>query len=70
MLSSVFLISALCSIAAVRESERRKKDVYQELPLFEIEQRFGGTEGGKKLGLRLVKTIELSFRGEDFNGFP
>ena len=32
-----------------REAEKKNKDIYEDLPLFVIEQTYGSTEAGKKL---------------------
>lgn len=42
---------SLVHMALPRESEKRNTELYEDLPLFMIEERFGGTEGGRKLGL-------------------
>ena len=34
-----------------RESERKTSEVYEDMPLFQLEQEYGGTESGRKLGL-------------------
>jgi hypothetical protein len=36
--------------ACLRMSETRRNEVYEELPLFEIEEKWGGSASGKNLG--------------------
>jgi len=33
-----------------REAEKKNTNVYEDLPLFAIEEKFNKTEGGKQLG--------------------
>lgn len=33
----------------LREAEKRNEDIYEKLPLFEIEDKYNGTEAGKIL---------------------
>lgn len=35
-------------LPVVRKSENVKEDIYEDLPLFEIEQRWGKTAAGKR----------------------
>lgn len=37
-------------VASVREAEKESKDIYEDLPLYQIEKEFGTTEGGKRPG--------------------
>lgn len=39
----------------LRESERKDEDVYEDLALFEIEEKYGGTAAGKNLGIDCTK---------------
>lgn len=35
---------------SLREAEKKNEDIYEEMPLFMIEQEYGGTEAGRTLG--------------------
>ena len=37
-----------------REAEKKNKDVYEDLPLFVIEQTYGSTEAGRKLVCKMI----------------
>lgn len=42
---------------SLRESERRKEDIYEELPLFQIEKIYGGTPAGEKLSIQIIMQL-------------
>lgn len=42
-----------------RESVKKNTDVYEDLPLFAIEEKFNKTEGGKQLGSIYIYSIYL-----------
>ena len=40
-----FFMVAVLWPYALREAEKKNEDIYEKLPLFQIEQTYGGTEG-------------------------
>ena len=48
---------------ALRESEKREDDLYEKLPFFQIEEKYGKTEAGKSLGFNLSTYTTLCFLG-------
>ena len=60
-LLDVFLVHFPCgeiflSLNLMREAEKEHKHIYEDLPLFQIEQEFGKTDGGR-LGSSRVHPI-------------
>ncbi len=47
----------ICFLVPVREAETKKDEIYEDLPLFEIEEKWGKSESGKKLVLISVKSL-------------
>ena len=45
----------------IAEGTRTKEDIYEDLPLFVIEQNYGSTEAGKTLVSKTLKTIMFVF---------
>jgi|OrbCmetagenome_4_1107370.scaffolds.fasta_scaffold222997_1 hypothetical protein len=48
----------------LREHERKKEDIYEDLPLFVIERDYGSTEAGKTLASQGCKI--MFFFADDF----
>ena len=44
-------ITIISNAAPLRESEKNSEELYEDLPLFLIEKKFGDTEGGRSLVL-------------------
>lgn len=40
--------SSLILVSVLREAERKNDDVFEDLPLFVIEEQYGGSEAGRR----------------------